>query len=56
MTTEQPLVHIGEIAKFLKVSESTARRVLKQKKVKTFYVGKFIAVMPSDLIKCLRAT
>ena len=49
-------MHIGEIAKFLKVSEATARRILKKKNVPTFYVGKFIAVMPSDLIKSLRVT
>jgi DeoR/GlpR family transcriptional regulator of sugar metabolism len=56
MIEEQPLVGIGDIAKFLKVSEATARRELKRKKAPIFYIGKFIAVMPSDLIQCLKAS
>lgn len=56
MTQEQPLVSIGEIAKFLNVSKSTARRTLKKYHVPVFYVGNFVSVIPSELIRRLRET
>ena len=48
--TEQPLVSIGEIAKYLGgVSKKTARKTLKEHKVPIFRIGIFIAVYPSTL-------
>lgn len=56
MTQEQPLVSIGEIAKFLNVSKATARRTLRKHNIPVFYVGNFISVMPSELVRILRLT
>lgn len=54
-TTEQPLVTLGEIARFLKVSEDVARRMLKELKVPLLAgYKKSVAVMPADLISALR--
>ena len=46
---EKPLVSIGEIAEYLKCSKYLARKVLKNYKVSTFYIGRYIAVYPSTL-------
>ena len=56
MTTEKPLVSIGEIAKYLNCSKATARRTLKKYRIPVFYVGDFISVMPSELVRRLRQT
>ena len=51
ISNESPLVSIGEIAAHLKVSKYLARKALKDHKVPTFYIGKYIAVYPSTLKK-----
>ena len=56
MTTEQPLVSIGEIAHHLKCSKDTARKELKRNRVPTFKIGRHIAVYPSTLKTCLERT
>ena len=53
---EQPLVSIGEIAKHLKCSKSTARRELERKHVPTFRIGRHIAVYASTLKRCCEGT
>ena len=50
MTQEQPLVSWGEIAGFLKVSKSTARKVVRKHKIPIFWIGRFVAILPSTLI------
>jgi hypothetical protein len=53
--TEQPIVGLGEIAKFLRVGEVKAREMLKKARVPLLEPYKpLLAVMPSDLIECLR--
>ena len=56
MTQEQPLVSIGEIAKHLKCSKSTARKELERKNVPTFRIGRHICVYPSTLKKFCEGT
>jgi len=53
MTTEQPLVSWGEIATFLKVSKPTAMRVIRKHKIPIFHIGRFVAILPSTLIRYL---
>ena len=48
-TEEQPLVSWGDIAAFLKVSEPTARKELRKKRVEVFTLGRCVAIYPSDL-------
>lgn len=53
MTQEQPLVSWGEIAGFLKVSKSTARKVIRKHRIPIFRIGGFVAILPSTLIEYL---
>jgi len=51
--TEQPLVGLGDIATHLKVSQSTARKEIKNKGIQVFMLGRYMAIYPSDLRKQL---
>lgn len=48
---ERPLVGLGTIANWFNppISIPTVRNLLKEKQVNCFYVGRSIAVFPSDL-------
>ena len=53
--TEEPIVTLGEIAKFLKVRKRRASKILKRCEVPLIEVYKpNLAVFPSDLIKALK--
>jgi len=50
---EKPLVTWGEIADHLNVSEETARKIVRDKSIPVFYLGKLVAIYPSTLKNAL---
>jgi excisionase family DNA binding protein len=50
----EPLHTIGEVAKILKVSEKTVRRLIDKRDLRSVKIGGFVRVAPADLEDLIR--